>query len=85
MNKKTGSADWQLQVNPVGRPEFWLNDGTNTAQANGITVLNDGNWHYIVGVWNGGSNAANLYVDASADGNDAIFLAASPKSRAHST
>jgi hypothetical protein len=43
---------------------FRLRDATSTPrQVNGTSRINDGQWHYLVGVRNGSNDTNYLYVD----------------------
>lgn len=42
---------------------YWYTDGGSGAV--GPTAINDGKWHYVVGVYNGSSGNKNLYIDGS--------------------
>ena len=57
---------------------FRLRDSNlNHRQANGTTKINDGQWHYIVGVRDGVNDKNYLYVDGvlekTMDINDAVY------------
>ncbi len=44
---------------------FWLNDGS-FKNATGVTTIDDGNWHYVAGVYDGAN--IKVYVDGKQDG-----------------
>jgi len=67
-NKKTGSADWQLHVDATNLADFWVNDGTDVAHADGVTAVADLQWHYLVGRWDETTNTAQVFVDGSSTG-----------------
>ena len=56
----------------IGKMDFCIYNGTATIAINGSKTINDGNWHHIVGMRNGG--IAALYVDGNPDGTSSFFF-----------
>jgi hypothetical protein len=53
------SSGYQIGFENTGVPFLW--SSSNGADVDGSTTINDGNWHYVVGVWDGTN--ATLYAD----------------------
>lgn len=47
----------------TGQAQFRLSDGTHTVTVTSTRVISPGTWHHLVGVWDGGSDTAVLYLD----------------------
>jgi hypothetical protein len=57
-------VDTEDPENENGVAVFRLRDSNlNPRQANGTSIINDGQWHYIVGVRDGDNDENHLYVD----------------------
>ena len=70
-------AEYQLWVQN-GNGSFWVNydpDGTDpleySARVNSAVNVRNGNWHYLVGRWNGVSKTADMFIDGAAAGTPA--------------
>ena len=50
-----------------GKTRLYLNDGSSESFDDGATSVNDGNWHYVAGVFVP-STSITIYVDGSSDG-----------------
>jgi hypothetical protein len=60
---------WLGCTEPGGVAVFRLRDSSNIPrQVNGTTRINDGRWHYIVGVRDAGADKNYLYVDGQLEG-----------------
>jgi hypothetical protein len=59
-----------LQVTPSGNPDWKFHDynGTEFCQVIGSSVINDGEWHHLVGVRDRSNGVSRVYVDGSLDG-----------------
>ena len=71
-------ADTEDPENENGVAVFRLRDSNqNPRQANGTSIINDGQWHYIVGVRDGFNDKNYLYVDGvlekTMDVNDRVY------------
>lgn len=60
-----GNQDRFLQVTSAGLPRFYVYDGTER-YATGSTVVTDGKWHYLAGVFDG--SRIYIYVDGKLEG-----------------
>jgi hypothetical protein len=61
-----GEGDWWLGCVGSGFPTFKLRDSNgNARQVNGTSIINDGQWHYIVGVRDGIADQNHIYVDGN--------------------
>ena len=66
---------WLGCTEPGGVAVFRLRDSNNlTRQINGTTRINDGRWHYIVGVRDSTGDQNYLYVDGQLEGTLALPL-----------
>lgn len=68
VNKKNGSADWQLHIDAFNRADFWVYDGTELARAEGSVAVSDNAWHYLVGRWDRATSTAEVFVDGVSAG-----------------
>jgi hypothetical protein len=53
---------YSLQCNATPKSQFQVSDGTNTATATGVTIV-DGAWHHVVGVVDRGAQTIAVYTD----------------------
>ena len=61
-----GPRLWQFRISSTCKFEFIpFNSGGTYVDIVGNTTINDGNWHYLVGRWDGVN--ANIYVDGKSD------------------
>lgn len=64
---RQNKREWHLYLNASDYPSFAVYDDTNNAEISreDQTALSQGAWHLVVGVYDGGTDAANLkiYVD----------------------
>jgi hypothetical protein len=74
VNKKTGSAGWQVHLAPDNTLAFWMSDGPVDIDANGTTPVATGTWHYVAARYDGGTNVARLYLDGVQDAIDSDDL-----------
>ena len=61
----SGQYSYLLQIQSDGTA-WWSLFNTSNTQYIGVTsksVLNDSNWHYVVGTWNPSNTTVNIYVD----------------------
>lgn len=58
-----GTSGYLLSITSAGKLSFYLTDGDTSVSAVGTSVVCDGSWHHLAGVWDGGSVYA--YVDGS--------------------
>jgi Concanavalin A-like lectin/glucanases superfamily len=64
-----GFGTWWLGCSPGGFTSFRLRDSDNVVrEVIGTKLINDGRWHYLVGVRNGSQDQNTLYVDGLPDG-----------------
>jgi hypothetical protein len=59
----TGTRNWWLGMGTDHKPVFTVFSGASQYQVTAPTVINDGTWHHLVGVYNGSSIA--LYLDGT--------------------
>lgn len=52
------------------KARFYINDGTWKYSGDSVTNIDDGKWHYIVGVYDG--SAVKIYVDGKLENSNAI-------------
>jgi prepilin-type N-terminal cleavage/methylation domain-containing protein len=64
--RSTGTLD--LQVLSGGQIRVTATDGTNSAAIASSALVNDGNWHFIVGVLDRSAQQLRLYVDNVSQG-----------------
>ena len=63
------SRNWILSWRGGGYEDFYFavfhSDGTSTSTYSNVGDINDGNWHHVVGTWDGttNANAFKIYVD----------------------
>ena len=68
-NETSKSAGWIIYIQVDGKLVFWSakNSGTTAnvdyAKITTTSAVNDGAWHWVVGVWNGSN--LNVYIDGS--------------------
>lgn len=62
----SGGRLWQFRMSTGNKLQFIpFNSSGNGVTLTGSTTINDGNWHYVVGTWDG--TYVNIYVDGSSD------------------
>ncbi len=77
VSKDAGSVGYKVWM-IGGNGQIWLqfNDGVNGGFSNGTIVVNDGNWHHVVGVFDRDA-IGEIYIDGVYDtGSDDISTAA---------
>jgi len=58
------NRSFQIFMNNA-RVRFLIGDGTSQASLNSVTSLTEGNWHHVIGAYNGAS--IKIYIDGSED------------------
>jgi concanavalin A-like lectin/glucanase superfamily protein len=63
--EKGSNNEWMFSTNSSGSPSFAVNGGVSTIGA--LANLDDGNWHHLVGTYDG-SSATGFYCDGVSQG-----------------
>lgn len=66
----SGEPAYRLRTSTGGIPSCGLHDGTTADNNTADTNVTDGNWHHIVCVRNGSTDAFQIYIDGVLEDND---------------
>lgn len=73
-----GNYGWQCAITATGKAILDVRDSVGTDyQATGATSINDGNWHYVVCLWNGTTGSVYIDGNSTADGTGTMPTASS--------
>lgn len=62
------TPEWWWRINATGFQQFNINDSTGAKSVSGTRKLNDGQWHHVAVLYDGGAKQLRAYVDYVQDG-----------------